>query len=222
MRSANVIIISIEDKIVNMIIFLRHGQAENNTKKILAGRTPGINLTETGREQAEQAGAMLKSLNVSKIYSSPIDRAMQTASIVGKHCDVEPISDDRLIELDMGKFTMIPYNEIFEKHGNVFLKFYEGSLEISHNGVESFAEVQKRVFDIVDFVKNKHKDENVVLVTHMDPIKAIIGKVLSLQPEVLFQLIIANASLNIIKYDDQNYYLSSINSMNASRFHETF
>ena len=222
MRSANVIIISIEDKIVNMIIFLRHGQAENNTKKILAGRTPGINLTETGREQAEQAGAMLKSLNVSAIYSSPIDRAMQTASIVGKHCDVEPISDDRLIELDMGKFTMIPYNEIFEKHGNVFLKFYEGSLEISHNGVESFAEVQKRVFDIVDFVKNKHKDENVVLVTHMDPIKAIIGKVLSLQPEVLFQLIIANASLNIIKYDDQNYYLSSINSMNASRFHETF
>ena len=222
MRSSNVIIISIEDKIVNMIIFLRHGQAENNTKKILAGRTPGINLTETGREQAEQAGAMLKSLNVSAIYSSPIDRAMQTASIVGKHCDVEPISDDRLIELDMGKFTMIPYNEIFEKHGNVFLKFYEGSLEISHNGVESFAEVQKRVFDIVDFVKNKHKDENVVLVTHMDPIKAIIGKILSLQPEVLFQLIIANASLNIIKYDDQNYYLSSINSMNASRFHETF
>ena len=222
MRSANVIIISIEDKIVNMIIFLRHGQAENNTKKILAGRTPGINLTEAGREQAEQAGQMLKSLNVSAIYSSPIDRAMQTASIVGKHCDVEPISDERLIELDMGKFTMVPYNEIFEKHGNVFLKFYEGSLEISHNGVESFAEVQKRVFDMIDFVKNKHKDENVVLVTHMDPIKAIIGKVLSLQPEVLFQLIIANASLNIIKYDDQKYYLSSINSMNTSRFHETF
>jgi len=222
MRSANVIIISIEEKIVQMIILLRHGQADNNTKKILAGRTPGINLTEEGREQAKQAGEMLKDLNISAIYSSPIDRAMQTAEIVGKHCGVEPISDDRLIELDMGKFTMIPYNEIFEKHGNVFLKFYEGSLEISHNGVESFAEVQKRIFDMVDFVKNKHTDENVVLVTHMDPIKAVIGKILSLQPEILFQLIIANASLNIIKFDDQNYYLSSINSMNSSRFHETF
>ncbi len=185
-----------------MIIFLRHGQAENNTKKILAGRTPGINLTEQGKEQAEQAGEMIKSLNISAIYSSPIDRAMQTAEIVGKHCGIKPISDDRLIELDMGKFTMMPYNEIFEKHGNVFLKFYEGSLEISHNGVESFSEVQK--------------------VTHMDPIKAMIGKVLSLDPEILFQLIIANASLNIFKYDDQNFYLSSINSMNSSRFHETF
>ena len=65
MRSANVIIISIEDKFVkNMIIFLRHGQAENNTKKILAGRTPGINLTEEGKKQAEQAGEMIKSLNI--------------------------------------------------------------------------------------------------------------------------------------------------------------
>ena len=58
-----------------MIIFLRHGQAENNTKKILAGRSPGINLTETGIQQAEQAGKMLKTLNISTIYSSPIDRA---------------------------------------------------------------------------------------------------------------------------------------------------
>ena len=64
-----------------MIIFLRHGQAENNTKKILAGRTPGINLTEEGKKQAEQAGEMIKSLNISAIYSSPIDRAMQTGAL---------------------------------------------------------------------------------------------------------------------------------------------
>ena len=51
-----------------MIIFLRHGQAENNTKKILAGRTPGINLTEQGREQAEQAGEMIKSLNICNLF----------------------------------------------------------------------------------------------------------------------------------------------------------
>ena len=60
-----------------MIIFLRHGQAENNTKKILAGRTPGINLTEEGKKQAEQAGEMIKSLNISAIcllYTSPSPR----------------------------------------------------------------------------------------------------------------------------------------------------
>ena len=205
-----------------MIIFLRHGQAENNTKKILAGRSPGVNLTEAGIQQADQAGKMLESLNISAIYSSPIDRALQTAEIVGKHCDLDIITDDRLIELDMGKFTKMPYDEIFAKHGNVFLKFYEGSEEVSENGVETFAKVQKRVFEMVDFVINKHKNENIVLVTHMDPIKAMIGKTLSLKPEILFELIIANASLNIFKNHDQKFYLTGINVMPSVRFHETF
>ena len=205
-----------------MIILLRHGQAENNTKKILAGRSPGINLTEVGIQQAEQAGKILKALNISKIYSSPIDRAIQTSEIITKQCDLEVILDDRLIELDMGKFTMMPYDEIFAKHGNVFLKFYEGSEEVSENGVETFAKVQKRVFDMVDFVINKHKNEKVVLVTHMDPIKAMIGKTLSLKPEILFELIIANASLNIFKNHDQKFYLTAINAMPSERFDETF
>ena len=205
-----------------MIIFLRHGQAENNTKKILAGRSPGVDLTQVGIQQAEQSGKMLESLNISAIYSSPIDRALQTAEIVGKHCDLEIINDDRLIELDMGKFTKMPYDQIFAKHGNVFLKFYEGSNEVSENGVETFANVQKRVFDMVDFVVNKHKNQNVVLVTHMDPIKAMIGKTLSLKPEILFELIIANASLNIFKNHDQKFYLTAINAMPSERFDETF
>jgi len=205
-----------------MIIFLRHGQAENNTKKILAGRSPGVDLTQVGIQQAEQSGKMLESLNISAIYSSPIDRALQTAEIVGKHCDLEIMNDDRLIELDMGKFTKMPYDQIFEKHGNVFLKFYEGSNEVSENGVETFANVQKRVFDMVDFVVNKHKNQNVVLVTHMDPIKAMIGKTLSLKPEILFELIIANASLNIFKNHDQKFYLTAINAMPSERFDETF
>ena len=205
-----------------MIIFLRHGQAENNTKKILAGRSPGVNLTEVGIQQAEQAGKMLEPLNISAIYSSPIDRALQTAEIVGKQCDLEISIDDRLIELDMGKFTKMPYDEIFAKHGNVFLKFYEGSEEVSENGVETFTKVQKRVLDMVDFIINKHKNENVVLVTHMDPIKAMIGKVLKLRPEILFELIIANASLNIFKNNDQKFYLTAINAMYSERFHETF
>jgi probable phosphoglycerate mutase len=205
-----------------MIIFLRHGQAENNTKKILAGRSPGVNLTETGIKQAEQAGLMLKSMNISKIYSSPIDRALQTAEIVSKQCDQEVILDDRLIELDMGKFTKMPYDEIFSKHGNVFLKFYQGSEEVSENDVETFAQVQKRVFEMVDFVLSQNKNENIVLVTHMDPIKAMIGKVLNLKPETLFELIIANASLNIFKNNGKKFYLTAINAMSSERFQETF
>jgi len=202
------------------IIFLRHGQAINNTERILAGRTPGVPLTEKGIDQAEKAANFLEDMNISAIYSSPIERAKDTANIVGKHNSVDVKIDDRLIELDMGKFTGVPYDEIFSSHGNVFMKFYRGELEIAHNGVETFADVKKRVLGMVDHVVENHPDENVVLVTHMDPIKAMLSTVVSLSPENLFELIIANASLNIFREYKRKFSISGINVMHPTRFHQ--
>ncbi len=202
------------------IIFLRHGQAKNNTERVLAGRTPGIPLTEKGIDQAEKAAEFLEEMNISAIYSSPIERAKNTAEIVGKHNSIDVRIDERLIELDMGKFTGVPYDEIFSSHGNVFMKFYKGELEIAHNGVETFADVKKRVLGMVDHVIENHPDENVVLVTHMDPIKAMLSTVVSLSPENLFELIIANASLNIFREYKRKFSISGINVMHPTRFHQ--
>jgi 2,3-bisphosphoglycerate-dependent phosphoglycerate mutase len=202
------------------IIFLRHGQAKNNIERVLTGRTPGVPLTEKGIEQAEKAAKFLEHMNISAIYSSPIERAKHTAEIVGKHNSLDVIIDDRLIELDMGKFTGVPYDEIFSSHGNVFMKFYNGELEIAHNGVETFSEVKKRVLGIVDHVIENHPDQNVVLVTHMDPIKAMLSTVVDLTPENLFELIIANASLNIFREHKRKFSISGLNVMDPSRFNQ--
>ena len=56
-----------------MIIFLRHAQAENNTKRILAGRTEGVPLTKTGIEQAERIAKYLAPIDISAIYSSQLN-----------------------------------------------------------------------------------------------------------------------------------------------------
>ena len=208
--------------IVGQIIFLRHGQAKNNTERILSGRTPGVPLTDKGITQAQQTAELLEHMNISAIYSSPIQRAKHTAEIVGKHNSIDVTIDDRLIELDMGKFTNVPYDEIFTSHGNVFMKFYNGELEIAHNGVETFADVKKRVVSIVEEVIEKHPDENVVLVTHMDPIKAMLSTIVDLSPTNLFELIIANASLNLFREKDGKFSLSGINVMHPSRFDQNW
>ena len=202
------------------IIFLRHGQAKNNIERILTGRTPGVPLTEEGINQAEKAAKFLEHMNISAIYSSPIERARHTAEIVGKHNSLDVTIDDRLIELDMGKFTGVPYDEIFTSHGNVFMKFYNGELEIAHNGVETFSEVKKRVLGIVDHVIENHPDENVVLVTHMDPIKAMLSTVVDLTPTNLFELIIANASLTIFREYKRKFSISGLNVMDPTRFNQ--
>ena len=207
---------------MGQIIFLRHGQATNNTERILTGRTPGVPLTDVGIKQAEQTAELLEAMNIFAIYSSPIQRAKHTAEIAGKHNSVDVTIDDRLIELDMGKFTGVHYDEIFTSHGNVFMKFYNGELEIAHNGVETFADVKKRVLGIVDHVVEKHPDENVVLVTHMDPIKAMLSTIVDLSSTDLFELIIANASLNIFREKDRKFSLSGINVMHTSRFDQNW
>ena len=207
---------------MGQIIFLRHGQAKNNTDRILAGRTEGIPLTETGIKQAEHTAELLQHMNISAVYSSPIQRAKHTAEIVGKHNSLDVTIDERLIELDMGKFTGMPYDEIFNSHGNVFMKFYNGELEIAHNGVETFSDVKKRVLGIVDHVIENHPDENVVLVTHMDPIKAMLSTIVDLSATNLFELIIANASLNIFREKEQKFSLSGLNVMHPSRFDQNW
>jgi len=205
-----------------MIIFLRHAQAENNAKRILAGRTEGVHLTKTGIEQAEQIAKYLKPLDISAIYSSPIERASHTAEIVAKNCSLEVVLDERLTEIDMGKFTRMNYDDMFAKYGNIFLKFYENDPVIAEHEVETFPDVQKRLLDMVDHVLKKHKNENVILVTHMDPIKSMLSTVMDLRPKALFELIIANASLTIIKEQDKKFSLSAINAMNIDRYYQTW
>jgi probable phosphoglycerate mutase len=205
-----------------MIIFLRHGQAENNVKRILAGRTDGIPLTKTGIKQAERIAEYLKPLDISAIYSSPIERASHTAKIVADNNSMDCELDDRITEIDMGRFTLMNYDDMFARYGNVFLKFYENNPIIAEHKVETFSHVRKRILDIVDYVIKKHGNQNVVLVTHMDPIKSILSVVMDLNPKTLFELVIANASLTIIKEQDRKLSLSAINAMDIDRYYQTW
>lgn len=203
---------------MGLIIFLRHGQAQNNTARVLSGRTPGVSLTKKGVRQAKDIAKYLRHLNISHIYTSPIERAKKTAEIVGGQLGLSPTEDERLFELEMGKFSGMAYDDLFAKHGNVFLKFYQNDPSIAENGVETFAQVKKRVLDMVDHICKNHQGKNVLCVTHMDPIKAMISNILDLSPQSLFELIIANASLTIIREEQGQFSISAINAMNPRRY----
>jgi probable phosphoglycerate mutase len=205
---------------MGLIIFLRHGQAQNNTSRVLAGRAPGVSLTPKGVSQANEIGKFLKSLDISHIYASPIERAHKTAQIVGAHVGLPTTVDERLYELEMGKFSGMAYDDLFAKHGNVFLKFYQGDPTIEENGVETFAQVKKRVLSMVDHIRKEHHGKNVLLVTHMDPIKAMISSVMNLNAQSLFELIIANASLTIVRDEQAKFSLTAINVMNSDRYNQ--
>jgi probable phosphoglycerate mutase len=201
-----------------LFLFLRHGQAKNNVERILAGRTEGFPLTELGIQQAEQIGNFLKFFNISTIYSSPIERAEHTAKIVANSIGLNYKVDERLTEIDMGSFSGMHYDEMFKKHGNVFLKFYQGHPIVDTTGIESFTNVKKRVSNMIDHCLKQHAGKTVLLVTHMDPIKSMISTILQPKPELLYEMIIRNASLTILKNEQSNFSIVAINSMNPERY----
>jgi probable phosphoglycerate mutase len=81
---------------------MRHGQAENNVNRILAGRHIESHLTEQGRRQVADAARDLKNIPIEKVYVSPVTRAIETAKIVCERLGTIYEVDERLYEIELG------------------------------------------------------------------------------------------------------------------------
>ncbi len=204
---------------MNLAIFMRHGQADNNVNRVLVGRHLESHLTEKGQMQVKETAQLLKNMSISKIYSSPVTRAIETTQIVGEELGLDYEIDDRLYEIDLGKLAGTNYDEVLNKYGNLFLSFYMGDDSVlSNHGVESFTAVKSRVRDLLDQVMVKHDNHNVLLVTHLDPIKAAISYILDLKPESLYKWHMRNAALTILKQEFKTWSISAVNFMGAKRY----
>lgn len=202
-----------------LVIFMRHGQAENNVNRMLVGRHLESHLTEYGRQQAQDAARQLKGVRIDKVLASPVIRTVETAKIVCDAIGVDYEVDERLYEIELGKLVGMNYEEVVTKYGNLFLKFYdEHDPVLSSFGVEPFTAVRQRVRSLLDEVADKYGDRNVLCVTHLDPIKAAISSILELKPEALYRWHIRNAALTIMKQQDKVYSLSAVNVMSMHRY----
>ena len=202
-----------------LAIFMRHGEADNNVNRILVGRHIESHLTEIGRQQVRDTANYLKEIVVDKVFVSPVIRARETAEIV---CDVISLDyeiDERLYEIELGKLVGMNYEDIIEKHGNLFLKFYSGDEQMLDDyGVESFTSVKMRIKHLLDEAMERYPDKNIIFVTHLDPIKAAISLLLDLKPEALYQWHIRNAALTILKHESKIFSLSGVNVMGLDRY----
>ncbi|AIC17028.1 histidine phosphatase family protein [Nitrososphaera viennensis] len=202
-----------------LVIFMRHGQADNNVNRILVGRHIESHLTEQGRKQVEYAAKDLKSVQIDRVVVSPVIRAVETAEIVCKEVGASYEIDERLYEIELGKLVGMNFDEVVSKYGNLFLKFYdEHDPALESFGVESFTSVKKRVKSLLEEAAEKHVDRNILCVTHLDPIKAAISTILDLNPEALYRWHIRNASMTILRQDERQYSLSGVNVMSMHRY----
>jgi probable phosphoglycerate mutase len=201
------------------MILMRHGQADNNVNRILVGRHIESHLTEYGKHQVLDTAKYLGEISIDKVLVSPVVRTIETAEIVCEYLGLDYQIDERLYEIELGRLVGMNYEEIISKYGNLFLEFYtENEAALTPYGVESFASIKQRIKNILDEMTETYSDRNVLMISHLDPIKAAIAIILDLKPESLYKWQIRNASLTILKNDNKAYTLTGVNVMGMPRY----
>lgn len=136
---------------------VRHGETMENANNCLVGRI-NSSLTEKGKEQAKQVSNYFKNKKIDLIVSSPLDRCKETAQIISNNLPI--IYSDKLLGRDHGEFTGKPRDSIN------FDEYWNYKKNIQYEKAESVKDLYNRVATLIDDLKEKYKDKNIIIVTH--------------------------------------------------------
>lgn len=183
------------------LLFVRHGQTDWNPTGRVMGRSD-IPLNATGIRQIEKTRDWLKKIEVHAVYSSPMERALQSAEILAKGVgDLKVIPDEGLAEIDYGDWVGVTFKEIEENHTQEYNNYRFKASKMKIPGGEAVVDVQKRSVGAVERIRKKHRDgERVVVVSHADVIKAMLLHYLGLPLDHLQLLGCDNGSLSIFRF----------------------
>lgn len=169
-----------------VLILVRHGRTAHNANRRLLGRID-IPLDELGERQAAALGTLPELAGAARVISSPLTRARQTADALGP-----PVSiDERWAEIDYGKLDGYDLDKVPPE----VWAGYRGDLEYAPEGGESLGSVSRRVRAACNELADEAADHDVVVVSHVSPLKAAVGWALGVSDEVVWRLFVDTASV---------------------------
>ncbi len=159
------------------LLLVRHA-SHGLLGRVLAGRMPGVNLSEAGRAEATRLAEGLAGRGIRRVLSSPLERTRATAGLVAGRtgCPVE-IADE-INEIDCGAWTGATFETLAADPRRE--AWNRSRSTASAPGGESMAAVQARAMGLVQRLAARDHDDTVVLVSHADVVKAIVCDVLGL------------------------------------------
>jgi len=152
------------------IYLTRHGQTKYNKLELMQGLTDEP-LDEVGLGQAEEVKEKLSGIRFDAVYASPLCRAVKTASVISGLPEEDIIKDERIIEVDFGKYELKPYKKL-GFHMTIYWLLPE--IIPAPKTVEPIKSMVKRSKSFVDDLKKKDY-ENVLIVCHGGIIRALCG-----------------------------------------------
>lgn len=184
-----------------MLIVVRHGRTAANASGLLLGRRLDPELDELGRRQASALRDVIGS--ATRVISSPLRRTRQTAEALGLPVEV----DERWIELDYGALDGTPLREL---PAGLWERWRADPGFVPADG-ESLVALGERVTAACEDLAEEAVDRDIVVVTHVSPVKATVAWALGVGPEVAWRMFVAPASVTRIAVDGHRASLHAYN-----------
>jgi 2,3-bisphosphoglycerate-dependent phosphoglycerate mutase len=202
------------------VILARHGRTAANATGVLAGRTKGVHLDDTGREQARAAGTRLDGVPLAAVVSSPLERCRETASLLVP--GVRATTDRRLLECDYGDWTGRELKTLAKD--KLWRTVQAQPSGVRFPGGESMPEMSARAVSAIRdrdaAVAGEHGDQAVWLaVSHGDVLKAILADALGMHLDAFQRIVVDPASLSVVTYTPHRAFVHTMNSSAGSLAH---
>ena len=177
---------------------VRHGQ-HGLLGRVLAGRMPGVGLTEQGRTEIAAVAEHLAQEPIAAIHSSPLQRTRESAEIIAARLQLPIQFRDDVIELDFGEWTGTTFDSI---RADPRWEAWRTQRSIARiPGGESMREVQKRVVDALLGINQHHPHQSVVVVSHGDVIRSALLYALGMPLDAYNSIEIGQGSISTIRID---------------------
>jgi probable phosphomutase (TIGR03848 family) len=192
-----------------LVLFVRHGRTAT-TGTVLPGRAAGLHLADSGRAEADAVAARLDALKrIDAIYSSPLERARETAAPIAAARGLKVSTDKGLLECDFGRWTGAALKELARGPEWGRVQRYPSGFRFPEG--ESFREMATRVTGAAAKLRTSHPGQVVVAVSHADPIKAAVADALGLHLDLFQRIVISTCSVTAIAYGDDGPVVLTVN-----------
>ena len=193
-----------------LVLLIRHGENDYVKKRRLAGRLPGVHLNKKGQEQAQAVAERLRGSQVKAIYSSPMERAVETAQPIAQALGLELEIRPGLLETDIGEWTGLPIGKVSRLKLWKIVQAAPSMLRFP--GGESFAETQARIVHDLDELCRQHDPKDTIIcVSHADPIKLAVEYYLGLGLDNFQRLVVAPGSITALQIGEMGGRLLTLN-----------
>jgi len=185
---------------VTRLVLVRHA-LHDWVGRGIAGRMPGVALNTKGRAQAEALAVAFPLQAVAALYSSPQQRAQETAGFIARRLKLDVRAAPEFDEIDFGEWTGRMFAQL-DSHTPGWSDWVERRASAAIPGGEAFVHVRDRVVEGARRLQREHPSGTVVVVSHGDPIKALVATHLSMSLDELERFDIACVSMTAIDSGD--------------------